>query len=104
MRFYLKLYTKETMSLEITIAREAILECIEFQFSPLIAQQLELLLSKEELYSTMLQMAKGRSPRPDGITSEFFCKFLDLLGNDFQHMIEFSIQQGCLKRTIKPQG
>jgi hypothetical protein len=41
-------------------------------------------------------MAKGRSPSPDGILTEFYSKFWDTLGAEFTTMLQQAIAQGAL--------
>lgn len=49
-----------------------------------------------ELQAAMEDMAKGKSPGPDGITLEFYEAYWDLLGIDYWHMIIKSSKEGHL--------
>jgi hypothetical protein len=41
-------------------------------------------------------MAKGHSPGPDGVLTEFYCKFWNTIGADFIIMIQHAIEVGNL--------
>lgn len=60
------------------------------------AQQLHLPITKDELYGTLKQMARGRSPGPDGVIVNFFLKFWDAIGDDYLAMIQSAITDGHL--------
>lgn len=92
--FYSKLYAEEVPTPELELARASILSCILCKFSPDMASQLDSPISQHKLHQALLQMAKSRSPVPDGITTEFFCKFWDLIGTEFIEMIQQSISTG----------
>lgn len=88
--FYSKLYAEANPSPEADSAREAILSCVRSKFTPEMISQLDLPFHHHVLH----QMATSRSPGPDGITTEFFCKFWDLIGVEFSYMIQHSITEG----------
>jgi len=47
-------------------------------------------VSLSELKQILLNFKSERSPGPDGWTSEFFCFFFDLIGQDLLQMVEDS--------------
>jgi len=94
--FYTKLYTTESITPEILSDREAILSCMSSRFPPSIGHQLEGPFTEQELYHALKQMAKGRSPGPDGITVDFFCQYWNLIGSDFTDMVHQAVSQGHL--------
>jgi len=96
MDFYTKLYSQEVRSLQSIADRDMIFERVTSRFTPEMSLQLQRSLSKEELHMALLNMAKGHSPGPDGVTMKFFCKFWDLIGHDFFQMVQESITHGHL--------
>ena len=46
------------------------------------------LVTLQEVESTMNQLKEGKAPRPDGFTSNFFHKFLDLIKADVWKVVE----------------
>lgn len=50
----------------------------------------------QELKNALNQMASGKSPGPDGVLTEFYVKFWDLVGSDFAEMISNAIHHGKL--------
>lgn len=96
LEFYSKLYSQEAPSVQTLIDKDAILNYIRNRFTPSMIKALDLPLSKQELHNALLQMAKARNPGPDGILTEFFNRFWDILGDDFYEMVNVSIQGGHL--------
>lgn len=97
--FYSRLYSQAPLTAEIQADRESILSCVSNRFTPEMVRLLEQPLTKDELHSALVKMAKGRSPDPDGVTLEFFLRFWDLIGDEYTKMLQSSFTQGCL-----PQG
>jgi len=84
------------MTPHIKSERAEILACVPNRFTPKMRTTLEQILSKDELYSILKQMATGRSPGPDGVILEFFLPFWDVLSADYTTMLHDSILQGRL--------
>lgn len=55
--------------------------------------QLDVLLSEEELKDACDRMAKMKSPGPDGIVVEMFQLYWEFLGTDFIQMVECLIER-----------
>ena len=49
-----------------------------------------------ELTKALQEMAKQRSPRPDGITVEFYLALWPVIGQQYLKMIQESINMSCL--------
>jgi hypothetical protein len=94
--FYSNLYSAGPISDEEREAREIILRQVPASFTPLMGEQVSLPITATELHSTLTDMAKERSPGPDGISVEFFLVMWDVLGEEVTHMINSAIQEGRL--------
>jgi hypothetical protein len=57
-------------------------------------------ITTEELKSALLDMAKEKSPRQDGLAVEFYVLLWDTIGVKFTKMINLSIQKGHLLRRM----
>jgi len=57
-------------------------------------------LTKQELYDALILMANGKSLGPNGIVTEFFKHFWDLIGDDYYEMVRSSICQGRLPSSM----
>jgi len=73
-----------------------VLELIPNHLTPHMVQQLATLLYKLEIHQAHLQMANGKSTRPNGILTEFLKCFWNLINDAFFDMIQSSISQGSL--------
>jgi hypothetical protein len=94
--YYSQLYTQVDETPQALLDRASILDCVTCRFTPQMVQQLEEPLTKQELHVALLQMAKALSPGPDGISTEFYYRFWDLIGDEFTEMVLCSIFQGHL--------
>jgi len=92
--FYAKLYLQGPTTPEIVNDRVSILSCVSNKFILEMASKLEAPLTKDELHMAMCQMARGRSPSPNGVTLDFFLQFWDLIGDDYTDMLQTSIALG----------
>jgi len=95
-QFYTELYAWETLSPHMLADRADVLNPIPHRFSPNMIHQLDQPLTKQELHDALLSMANGKSPGPNGIITEFFKRFWDLIGDEFFDMVRHSIEQGKL--------
>lgn len=57
-------------------------------------------ITTEELQVAAKAMARGNSPGPDGIVAEFYSNFLDLIGEEFCHMIKSATEKGHLPKGV----
>jgi hypothetical protein len=75
---------------------ESILRHIPASFIDSMLKQLIDPLSKGELKASLDDMARDRSPGPDGISVDFYRTLRDTLGDAYTEMITSAIQQGRL--------
>lgn len=98
--YYSKLYKARPPSAE---SREAENHALSFLSDKIPAQMREKLqapISAVGLKTAVMEMKAGKAPGPDGITLEFFQCYWGLIGEDFAHMIQESIQKGRLPTGV----
>eukprot|EP00253_Pinus_taeda_P029977 PITA_29977 len=64
------------------------------------ADELSIPVSKEEVEAAMKNMAKDKSPGPDGWTIELFLHFFDLIGSEITDVVEESRLKGEIYRPF----
>eukprot|EP00253_Pinus_taeda_P035349 PITA_35349 len=64
------------------------------------AEELSTPVSKEEVEAVMKNMAKDKSPGPDGWTIELFLHFFDLIGSEITDVVEESRLKGEIYRPF----
>eukprot|EP00253_Pinus_taeda_P013921 PITA_13921 len=64
------------------------------------ANELSIPVSKEEVEAAMKNMAKDKSPGPDGWTIELFLHFFDLIGSEITEVVEESRLKGEIYRPF----
>eukprot|EP00253_Pinus_taeda_P003487 PITA_03487 len=64
------------------------------------AEELSIPVSKEEVEAAMKNMAKDKSPGPDGWTVELFLHFFDLIGSEIAEVVEESRLKGEIYRPF----
>lgn len=57
-------------------------------------------ISMKELHVTSISMAKGKSPRPNGVVIEFYTFFWEVIRNEFFKTIETIIKRECLPNRM----
>jgi hypothetical protein len=70
--FYIRLYVKQVTKDNNREAMEAFLSCMKDQIVVLMKRRLVTPITKEELWSILKAMVKGKAPRPNGVIVEFF--------------------------------
>nr|GEV92958.1 RNA-directed DNA polymerase, eukaryota [Tanacetum cinerariifolium] len=72
--------------------------CFNFTFPKCLdtiqAEELESLISIEEVREAVWGCVDNKSPGPDGFTAEFFCKYWDILGSDLYDAVVWQILDG----------
>eukprot|EP00253_Pinus_taeda_P006109 PITA_06109 len=64
------------------------------------AEDLTILVTKEEIEATMKLMGKDKSPGPDGWTIELFLHFYEQIGAEITEVVEESRQKGVIYRPF----
>jgi hypothetical protein len=57
-------------------------------------------LEQVEIKKALDMMATGRSPRPDGVLTEFYSRFWDTIGEDFTSMLQLAIGSGSIPASM----
>jgi hypothetical protein len=52
-------------------------------------------ISMKELHVTSISMAKGKSPRPNGVVVEFYTFFWEVIRDEFFKTIETIVKRGA---------
>jgi hypothetical protein len=63
-------------------------------------QDLEEVVSEEEVQATLFSMQNGKSPGPDGFTVEFFKAFYDLIKENLLQIVRESQRNGKVLGSI----
>lgn len=90
--FYSKLYDMDVTDLE---SKNELLNLIP-ELKSEHKEDLDCILSFQEVTKAVQELSTGKSPGLDGLPSEFFKYFWEVIGNDYYEMILYSIQTGCL--------
>ena len=90
-KFYTKLFKKSTIN---TAKQNKLLKKISKKLSLNDRHSLDRLLTLEELEKAVMSLANGKSPGPDGITSEFYKKFWYLIKDKFLDYINTAKKLG----------
>ena len=72
------------------------LDCLSLSLSVDDAASCDGPLLPNEAHAALLGMAKGKSPGSDGLPSEFYVAFWDLLGEDLVNVFNASLEAGLL--------
>lgn len=97
---YSKLYTKSTPDEQ---RRECCVELLRYVSSviSLMAQTVwEAPIMKEELTNTIQALAKGKSPRPNGLTADFFKAYWSFMNANFTSMVHISFAHSRFPRGV----
>lgn len=98
--YYKLLFVATYDTLAIVHAEDTLLELIPSSFKTQCLLHLLAALSRspdgKEICKTLRDMASGKSPDPNGVLTEFYVKFWDLIGADFTEMIREAIVQGSI--------
>lgn len=109
-KFYKELYSSTVINKE---KANKILEYIFEKVSDEDSENLETDLTLHEIKSSLFGMSKNKSPGPDGLTVEFFCKFFHLFGEIFlkifkvieeEHILTRSMRHGIINLVYKNKG
>ena len=63
--------------------------------------KLEDLLRNEECYNVLKECAKGKCPRSDGLSVEFYLYFWPLLGEEMTRSFNYALDRGQMNITQK---
>ena len=91
--FYFSLYSASETDAS---AQETLLANLPTPLSPDLSDLCEGSLTLEECHRALVGMAKGKAPGSDGFTSEFYCKFWDIIGPDLVEVLNSCLFHGSL--------
>ena len=91
--FYSSLYSASETDAS---AQETLLANLPTPLSPELSDPCEGPLTTEECYLALGGMSRGKAPGSDGFTSEFYCKFWDLVGPDLVEVLNSCYFHGSL--------
>ena len=96
--FCSSLFTKEPVDLQI---QSAMLDNLRLVLPPDEVPTCEGLLSREETFSALQGMARGKSPGSDDLPVEFYWTFWDLIGSDLVAVFNESYVSGLLPSSLR---
>ena len=89
-RFYKELFTSEPVNQD----HSFFLSNPEKQLPKNVSDELEAVLNNEEVIKSIRKMKNDRSPGEDGITTEFYKTYWNLIGNDLCEVLRFGLDRG----------
>ena len=91
--FYKQLFTKEPLNLQ---SQDRLVTQLERQLTVIDANTCEGLLTIEECYAALKGLARNKTLGIDGLPTEFYLTYWDIIGKAFVDSANFSYHIGCL--------
>lgn len=96
--YYSKLYSSVSIDDE---SKDEMLSFIDSSVSDEDREQCDMPITLQEIKQSLFTMAKSKSPGPDGLTVEFYCKFFNKLGHVLLKLFNNIQEKGKLSRSMR---
>jgi hypothetical protein len=99
--FHQSLYSQRLAAPEHTSYRSWAFDGMYSKISPGMAEFLPRPINLEELHKVLTEMAGGKSPGPDSITTELYKCMWPVIGGEYLNMLQESLDRGALPAEVK---